>query len=337
MRVLLMVSLGLLVGCAAQTKLPQAPEADWQAEAAVQEQVKRQEADAALAAASRNLDTVIWPAVPQVPPEALPPKNPLTTIAQANGKALVLPRPEWFARGTLFFPRREGALYQVQTSVNQPTTFIFSADEMLLNYVGLEGKERWTVFQRDLDDDGVKQSILTVIPNEVKLTGGLQLVTTKAFYNVQLKSQEATGVLEVRWRHPKVIEPAASQVSPQAAARSRIYHVGYTIRVQQGHPTWVPLKVWDTGLQGKKTLVQFSPGLDVMPSPIVFAPNSAGDLEQVNYRKRGELYVIDLVAPYFELRLGVAEATESVRITRDKHYRSIRCPSTDGECPPEGI
>jgi type IV secretory pathway VirB9-like protein len=329
MRVFALVTVLALLGCAAT--VPPSPQPDWQAEADVQDRLRRQQAEAELAA-SRTPASVVLPRVPEVLPDEPPIKNPSASIARANGKALVTPRPEWFARGTLYFPYRAGALYQVITSVNQPTTFVFPPDELLLKYVGLEGKERWTVFQGDLDDGGTKQSILTVIPNEVNLTGGLTLVTSKTFYNLQLKSQEPTGVLEVRWRHPEA--QMGADKAHQPASGSQIWHVGYTITPEHGAPTWTPLLVYDTGLQGK-TIIQFSDGIELMNAPLVFVPNAAGALEQVNYRKRGHRYIIDLVAPRFELRLGVDDAAEIVSITRDKRYRAIRCPGS-ADCPKEG-
>jgi type IV secretory pathway VirB9-like protein len=320
---ILCVAILWLTGCASMDPAMPSAQPDPIAVADAQDAERRRQVEA-------SLQRPIMPAVPIVEFDEPPLKNPVPTITQANTRALMTPRPEWFARGTLYFPYRAGALYQVYTSVNQPTTFAFPPDELLLRYVGLEGKERWTVVQSDLDDGGVKQSILVVMPNEPKLKGGLTLVTTKSFYHLQLISQAETGVLDVRWRRPE--DPV-----PKARVRydTGALHVGFDIALVKGSPLWKPTQVWDTGLQGK-TVIAFPPELEVTNAPLVFVPNAAGQLEQVNYRKLGTRYVVDLVAPQLELRIGLDDAAEVVRISRAKNYRWIRCPGS-AECPiPEG-
>jgi type IV secretion system protein VirB9 len=308
MRVVLAVTCCILMGCAATTPPPILTEPQ-PAEPVVE---------------------VIDPPICVEPIVEAPPvryNDPIATITQANRSALVSPQKHWFRRGMLVLDYTPGVVYRIDTAVDQPTTLIFQPDEMLLKFFGLEGKDRWTVHPIEYDTETGKQSQLLISANKPKMKAGLTVLTTRGTYIFQVWSHTTTGLLAVSWHRPEM--PAR----PVAIAyHTGTLRVGYTITAKGPKPPWMPLRAWDTALTGK-TIIAFPREIEMSNAPVIYAVNAAGVAEQLNVRKRGLLYVVDLVAPKMELRVGLDDGAEVVTITRNTSYHQILCPGA-AECPP---
>ena len=87
----------------------------------------------------------------------------------------------------------------------------------------------------------------------------------------------------------------------------------YDIEVIKGkEPSWMPMESFDDGY---KTYIRFSNNLGKTKAPVLYVLSDNGDTEIVNYRVRGNFYVIDRIIKKAELRLGV-KYPRIVRITR---------------------
>ncbi len=78
------------------------------------------------------------------------------------------------------------------------------------------------------------------------------------------------------------------------------------------NPPWKPVRVFD---DGKKVYIQFPDHIDRGEAPPLFVVGQDGQSELVNYRMRGNFYVVDRLFSTAELRLG-QDPQQVVRITR---------------------
>ena len=80
-------------------------------------------------------------------------------------------------------------------------------------------------------------------------------------------------------------------------------HFDYLILKQKDHPmpAWCPLRAFD---DGQKTYLQFPPKVAVTEAPPLFVLNPKGDAQIVNYRVKGDYYIVDRLFDKAELRLG---------------------------------
>ena len=83
---------------------------------------------------------------------------------------------------------------------------------------------------------------------------------------------------------------------------------GYVVRFagKGRSPDWTPRRVFT---DGRKTYIGFPENLDVMEAPPLFllpSEGTKGDAKLVNYRVRGNYYIVDQVIRRAELRLGQA-------------------------------
>ena len=107
--------------------------------------------------------------------------------------------------------------------------------------------------------------------------------------------------------------PAAKGVPPAKLSKFDYGRVmaaclAYLVLRQRDHPfpPWAPLRVFD---DGQKTYVQFPPKVAVTEAPPLFVLGHNGDAQLVNYRVKGDWYVVDRLFDRAELRLGEAPQT----------------------------
>jgi type IV secretion system protein VirB9 len=78
-------------------------------------------------------------------------------------------------------------------------------------------------------------------------------------------------------------------------------------------PPWRPVRAFD---DGHKVYIEFPARLDQGEAPPLFVIGPDGDGQLVNYRVRGNHYIVDRLFAAAELRLGGQKAQQVVRISR---------------------
>ncbi len=98
------------------------------------------------------------------------------------------------------------------------------------------------------------------------------------------------------------------------AGGSKLY-CNYRVRQKHGKrkPVWIPKKVCD---DGKKTFITFSEAMRYRQAPVLHVLDSAENLELVNYRPRGDVYVVDRLFDAARLALGKARRQTVIVIQR---------------------
>ena len=163
------------------------------------------------------------------------------------------------------------------------------------------------------------RTLLLVKPRRPDLHTNLLVTTDQRVYTLDLSSTGPGGAYQtmVEWTYPfgdLVLlrgQAAEEQQRARAAAAATVaavpdlghLHFDYLILKQRGCPLppWAPLRAFD---DGRKTYVQFPPQVAVTEAPPLFVLGRHGDAQLVNYRVKGEWYVVDRLFDRAELRLG---------------------------------
>ena len=105
--------------------------------------------------------------------------------------------------------------------------------------------------------------------------------------------------------------------------RGSMLRCQYTIRQKQGRrkPVWYPEKVCD---DGKKTYITFHEAMRSWQAPPLHIVDSAGNLELVNYRKRGNVYVVDRLFAKARLALRKGRRQTTVIMIQRADVRAVR-------------
>jgi type IV secretion system protein VirB9 len=81
-----------------------------------------------------------------------------------------------------------------------------------------------------------------------------------------------------------------------------------------GNAAWKPVRVYSTGI---KTVIQMPAQMKASESPALLVLGDGGKEEMVNYRVRGDRYIVDLVFTKAVLISGVGHHQTRVTITHE--------------------
>jgi type IV secretion system protein TrbG len=76
-----------------------------------------------------------------------------------------------------------------------------------------------------------------------------------------------------------------------------------------------PVRVFD---DGEKTFIQISRETQTREAPVLVVLGSNGKQEMVNYRVKGDMYIVDRLFDRAELILGTGKKAQKVEIERER-------------------
>jgi type IV secretion system protein VirB9 len=214
----------------------------------------------------------------------------------------------------------ERALFAVTTAPLRVTDITLEAGETLVSQPTAGDGARWviTVVQ------GGDRSHVFVKPLRPGLRTNLTLTTNRRSYFLELSCRDdGTYMAGVAWQYPADDEARRREALAQAererqstTAIADLQALRFDYRIA-GSPSWRPTMVFD---DGTKTFIRFPRPVSTKQAPALFLlrTGSARDAAYVNYRIKGDLYVVDRLVEAAELRLGSEDDQEVVRITRQR-------------------
>ena len=259
--------------------------------------------------------------IPSDRPALIEPRNPVARVEQANRDARVQPARNGFIDAMQVWPYSAGALYQIYTAPGRVTDIVLQEGEDLVEQgaVAAGDTARWVIGDTESGEGAGRRVHILVKPIRPDLPVNSMVINTKRrTYHLELKATEATAMAAVSWDYPQdhlyalearnrkaaAAEPAASGID---LARLQFR---YTIT---GDATpWRPLRAFD---DGAKVYIEFPRGIGQGEMPPLFVVGPSGDSQLVNYRVRGNYFIVDRLFAAAELRLG-QDPQQVVRISR---------------------
>jgi type IV secretion system protein VirB9 len=260
---------------------------------------------------------------PQLRPIASdnPTKIPLTgaaAIAAAKSGATTQPNMDDFLNATQYYDYAPGVVYTAVTSPGYVTTIALHPGEKIITAAAGD-TTRWLVQSVESGSVQSAQTLLLVKPRKGGLQTNLLITTDQRVYTLDLTSTDSnTYHTMIAWNYPYgdlvMIrdQVAERQMVAQATIASGLdlskANFNYLI-LRQKHsstPAWCPLRAFD---DGQKTYIQFPPKVTVTEAPPLFVLGRNGDAQLVNYRVKGDWYIVDRLFDKAELRIGQAPQT----------------------------
>ena len=239
-------------------------------------------------------------------------------IAAAKAGATTQPTTDGFLNAIQYYDYAPGVVYTAVTSPGYVTTIALRPGEKLITAAAGD-TTRWVVENVQSGSGDAAQTLLLVKPRKAGLQTNLLITTDQRVYALDLASTDS-GVYHtmIAWNYPfgDVVmirsQVAAQQVAAQATVATGLdlskANFNYLIFRQKHTPTpaWCPLRAFD---DGQKTFIQFPPKVTVTEAPPLFVMGRRGDAQLVNYRVKGDWYIVDRLFDKAELRLGKAPQT----------------------------
>ena len=179
---------------------------------------------------------------------------------------------------------------------------------------------RWLVDSVQSGSGETAQTLLLVKPRKAGLQTNLLITTDQRIYTLDLTSID-TGVYHtmIAWNYPfgdvvmirnQVADAAGGGASDDrngvGSVQGQFQLPRFCDRSIRRRRPGARLRAFD---DGQKTYIQFPPKVTVTEAPPLFVMGRNGDAQLVNYRVKGDWYIVDRLFDKAELRLGQAPQT----------------------------
>ena len=248
-----------------------------------------------------------------------PELKPFEQIDAANSLAKIEPDLARFVNAVQVYPFMEGALYRLYAAPEQVTDIALEPGERL-NSVSAGDTVRWVVGDTASGAAAGERVHILVKPIAPGLSTNLVIATDRRAYHLEMRSFRETYMAAISWTYPQdqLVKRREEAVCAKAAGDSVVApainpdHLKFRYEIEGDRPHWRPVRAFD---DGEQVFIQFPETIAQGEAPPLFVLSRDGKPELVNYRMRGNYYVVDRLFSAAELRLG--EKRQSVvRILR---------------------
>lgn len=251
--------------------------------------------------------------------ELAPSLKPFERIDTANERAKIEPDLERFVNAVQVYPFMEGALYRLYAAPEQVTDIKLEPGERL-NSVSAGDTVRWVVGDTTSGGSNGEQVHILVKPITSGLSTNLVIATDRRAYHLEMRSFRETYMAAISWVYPndQFVKRRNDVQRVNADAEAVIDasvdpdDLKFRYEIEGDKPHWRPVRAFDNG---KQVFIQFPENIAQGEAPPLFVLSRDGKPELVNYRMRGNYYVVDRLFAAAELRLG-EKRQEIVRIVR---------------------
>ncbi|WP_353642500.1 P-type conjugative transfer protein TrbG [Mesorhizobium sp. WSM2239] len=244
-------------------------------------------------------------------------RPPTERVADANKAATQEPTKHGYVNAVQVYPYAEGALYQLYAAPERVTDIALQPGETLTS-VSAGDTVRWVIGDTVSGTGDNQRTHVLVKPFAPGLTTNLVVTTDRRSYHLQLESTEKTAMAAISWTYSEDQIIALRRRNAEAEAAMPVaYNVAlddirFRYSITGDTPPWRPVRAFD---DGHKVYIEFPRRIDQGEAPPLFVVGVKGDNQLVNYRMRGNYYVVDRLFAAAELRLGT-QPQQVVRITR---------------------
>lgn len=238
-------------------------------------------------------------------------------VEAANKAALQEPTAYGYINAVQVYPFTEGALYRLYAAPEQVSDIALQPGETL-TAVSAGDTVRWVIGDTTSGSGDAKRVHVLVKPFAPGLKTNVVITTDRRTYHLQLESTDRTSMAAISWTYPRDTLIALQRRNDQAEAVSPVAagvaleSLRFRYAISGDNPPWRPVRAFD---DGSKVYIEFPGRIDQGEAPPLFVIGPDGDNQLVNYRVRGNYYIVDRLFAAAELRLGT-DPQQVVRISR---------------------
>ena len=252
--------------------------------------------------------------------------SPAEAIEEGREHALVEPSVDGYVNAIQVYPYTEGALYRLYASPGQVSDIALQPGETLVS-VSAGDTVRWVVGDTISGSGPTARAHVLVKPISAGIRTNLMIATDRRTYHLELESMEGGYMAALSWRYPADELAGLTVRNDRAIAREagsieqglKLDGLNFDYRLTGDNPDWKPVRVFD---DGRQVYIQMPVNIATTDMPPLFVLGEDGDAELVNYRVRGNYYIVDRLFRAAELRLGEKNQTV-VRIARTQRRTGL--------------
>lgn len=244
-------------------------------------------------------------------------RPPTARVGDANKAATQEPTKHGYINAIQVYPYAEGALYRLYAAPERVSDITLQPGEKLTS-VSAGDTVRWVIGDTLSGTGDNQRTHVLVKPFAPGLTTNLVITTDRRSYHLQLDSTEKTAMAAISWTYASDQlttlrrQNAVAEAALPVASNLALENIRFRYAITGDNPPWKPVRAFD---DGHKVYIEFPRRIDQGEAPPLFVVSTDGGSELVNYRMRGNYYIVDRLFAAAELRLG-AEPQQVVRILR---------------------
>jgi type IV secretion system protein VirB9 len=187
---------------------------------------------------------------------------------------------------------------------------------------------RWNVSPAMFGHGDSATTLIVLKPQIAGLDTNLLITTDRRAYYLRLLSKPEDYVARVAFAYPND-ESSSSKWQEQVAKqkqeeqkntiatlpRNSVASLCFDYRVKGKNDALKPVRVFD---DGQKTFLQISRETQIREAPVLVVIGRDGKPEMVNYRVKGDMYIVDRLFDRAELILGTGKKAQKVEIERER-------------------
>ncbi|MFA4994135.1 MAG: P-type conjugative transfer protein TrbG [Bdellovibrionales bacterium] len=244
-------------------------------------------------------------------------RSPTARVEEANKAATKQPTKYGYINAIQVYPYTEGALYQLYAAPERVSDIALQSGEKLIS-VSAGDTVRWVVGDTQSGAGDNQQTHILVKPFASGLKTNLVITTDRRSYHLQMDSTARTSMAAISWTYPQdqltILRRQNAEVEQAQPVDSNVSlrKIRFRYEISGDDPAWKPLRAFD---DGQKVFIELPRRIDQGEAPPIFLVGEDGSNQLVNYRLRGNYYIVDRLFQAAELRLG-NDPQQIVRITR---------------------
>jgi type IV secretion system protein TrbG len=252
-------------------------------------------------------------------------RPPTQRVDDANKAAIREPTRDGYVNAIQVYPYSDGALYRLYAAPEEVSDIALEPGETL-TAISAGDTVRWVVGDTSSGTGAAKQVHVLVKPFAAGLKTNLVITTDRRSYHLQLESTDKTYMAALSWTYPMDTLMALRAQNRQAeslqpvASGIALENIRFRYAITGDNPPWRPLRAFD---DGTKVYIEFPSRIDQGEAPPLFVVGPTGGTELVNYRVRGNYYIVDRLFAAAELRFG-QDPQQVVRISRTDGRQASR-------------
>jgi len=225
------------------------------------------------------------------------------------------------------FNYMDSAIYHIDTAVGHETNLQLQPGEVLVGTdKPISGDTvRWDATTTKAGTAPNETTLVVIKPKEPNIDTNMLITTNRHIYNIIVHagdSDDSPFMPIVAWSYP-YDEAQAKAVTENAKRReddskeslgvdpSKLV---FAYSIKGDNYPWKPLRVFDNG---SKTFIEMAPTMKSYDAPSLFVLDDQDNPLMVNYRVKGNYYIVDRLFQKAQLRVGPKQAVDLVRDGND--------------------
>ena len=205
------------------------------------------------------------------------------------------------------------------------------AGEKLVGEPQIGDSVRWVISPATSGSGDLTTSMIVVKPKQAGLDTNLLVTTDRRAYYVRLISKPEDYLARIAFAYPenealkwkaRLAEDQRRRAESEAvevAPVESLEDLYFDYKIQGGDENMRPIRVVD---DGKKTFIQMTPNAAHRETPVLVVLGPDGP-EMVNYRVKGDMYIVDRLFERGALILGVGKKTRRAEIIRGTYRGKV--------------